>query len=248
MKIKKIQKLEKLKPTWDIEVNDNHQYIMEDGTVSHNSAKITSSYEMYEPIFSNIENKRVIGGEFLLINKYLVDDLLKINMWNESIKNEIILNNGSIQNVNFQKYIDEEGKKYEKIVKRIEFLKAKYKTIWEIPQKELINMAADRGPFIDQSQSMNLYFAEPTVSKTTSALFYAWEKGLKTGVYYTRTKPISTGAKHLAINIEELKSAVKVESEEEREMRLLNEKIAEEMKNAPSKPNNSMFECEGCSS
>ena len=215
------------------------------------SAKITGSYEMYEPIFSNIENKRVVGGEFLIICKYLVDDFHKLGLWSDRLKNDLINNNGSIQSINFNKYLDLEDKNYEKKRKRIEHLILKYRTIWEIPQKDLIQMAVDRAPFIDQSQSMNLYFAEPTLGKMTSALFYGWEKGLKTGSYYFRTKPISTGAKHLAIDIEpevKFKPEVKSETEEDREIRLLNEKIAEEMKNLPPKPEGLDIDCFGCSS
>jgi len=240
--------LETLKPTWDIEVDDVHHYILDDGTVSHNSSKAFCSYEMYEVPTSNIENRRVIGGEILTINKYMISDFEKIGLWSEKIKNEIIMNSGSIQGINFNKYLDQEDKNYEKKIKRIEFLIEKYKTIWETSQKTLIEMAAERAPFIDQSQSMNIYMADPTLGKMTSAIFRAWELGLKTGCYYFRTKSISTGAKHLAIDISKSESIVKKETEEEKEFRLLNEKIKEEMKNLPPKPDNSNFDCFGCSS
>ena len=106
----------------------------------------------------------------------------------------------------------------------------KYKTIWEISQRELIDMAADRAPFIDQSQSMNIYMANPTLSKISSAHFHGWEKGLKTLCYYVRTRAISTGAKHLAVDIS----------------KTITEKPTVSV--LPEKPKDSLFECIGCSS
>jgi len=161
------------------------------------SAKITGSYEMTEPAHSAIFNRRVVGGEIMIVNKYLISDFEKIGIWSEDLKNEIIMNEGSIQNINFNNYLDPEDKNYNKKVKRIEHLIPKYKTIWEISQKQLIDMAADRAPFVDQSQSMNIYMSNPTLSKITSSHFHSWERGLKTLCYYVRTKAISTGAKHL---------------------------------------------------
>lgn len=196
------------------------------------SAKITGSYEMTEPAHSAIFNRRVVGGEILIVNKYLINDFEKLGIWNEQLKNEIILNEGSIQNINFNKYLDTEEKNYNKKVKRIEHLIKKYKTIWEISQRDLIDMAADRGPFIDQSQSMNIYMSNPTLSKVTSAHFHGWERGLKTLCYYVRTKAISTGAKHLAVDI----SQIQVKPEEPKLTELT------------QKPEDSPFECIGCSS
>lgn len=171
------------------------------------SAKITSSYEMTEPITSNLFSRRVTGGEFIISNPYLISDLEELGIWTEELKNEILINNGSIQNINFNRYLDPESKGYDKKVKRIEFLLLKYKTIWEISQRDLINMCADRGLFIDQSQSMNIYMKDPTFSKLTSSHFHAWKSGLKTLVYYTRTKAVSTGAKHLATDMTKLEAA-----------------------------------------
>jgi len=168
------------------------------------SAKITGSYEMTEPAHSAIFNRRVVGGEITIVNKYLIVDFEKLGIWGEDLKNEIIYNEGSIQNINFNNYLDPEDKKYNQKVKRIEHLIKKYKTIWEISQRELIDMAADRAPFIDQSQSMNIYMANPTLTKITSSHFHAWQKGLKTLCYYIRTKAISTGAKHLAMDISKM--------------------------------------------
>ena len=195
------------------------------------SAKNTGSYEMTEPAHSALFSRRVIGGEIVVVNKYLVSDLEEIGIWSEDIKNEIIMNDGSIQKINFNKYLNSGNKSYESDVKRIEHLLLKYRTVWEIPQKEIIKMAADRGPFIDQSQSMNLYFENPNPSRMTSAAFYAWEAGLKTLNYYIRSKAISTGAKHLGVDTTKVSQVDKVS-----EPQIL-----------PQKPDNSPFECEGCS-
>ena len=200
------------------------------------SAKITGSYEMTEPAHSAIFNRRVVGGEIMIVNKYLINDFEKIGIWSEDLKNEIIINEGSIQNINFNNYLDPEDKNYNKKVKRIEHLIPKYKTIWEISQKQLIDMASDRAPFIDQSQSMNIYMSNPTLSKITSSHFHSWESGLKTLCYYVRTKAISTGAKHLAVDISK------------KEIKQKNEVPKVEYVNLPPKPENSDFECFGCSS
>jgi len=229
MVVKRITKLNEKLPVWDIEVQDVHHYITE----------VTGSYEMTEPAHSAIFNRRVVGGEIMIVNKYLINDFEKLGIWSEDLKNEIILNEGSIQNINFNKYLDNEDKNYHKKVKRIEQLIPKYKTIWEISQRELIDMSADRAPFIDQSQSMNIYMGNPTLSKITSSHFHAWEKGLKTLCYYVRTKAISTGAKHLAVDISKID---KPKSKQE------TPKVDIIKTNLPEKPKDSQFECFGCSS
>jgi ribonucleoside-diphosphate reductase alpha chain len=203
------------------------------------SAKITGSYEMTEPAHSAIFNRRVVGGEIMIVNKYLINDFEKIGIWCEDLKNEIIMNEGSIQNINFNNYLDPEDKNYNKKVKRIEHLIPKYRTIWEISQRELIDMAADRAPFIDQTQSMNIYMASPTLSKITSSHFHSWRKGLKTLCYYVRTKAISTGAKHLAVDISKLEKPKPTPQPPTVNYSTIN---------LPQKPTNSEFECFGCSS
>ena len=203
------------------------------------SAKITGSYEMTEPAHSAIFNRRVVGGEIMIVNKYLISDFEKIGIWCEDLKNDIIMNEGSIQGINFLNYLDTEDKRYNFKVKRIEHLIQKYKTIWEISQKALIEMAADRAPFIDQSQSMNIYMGNPTLSKISSSHFYGWEKGLKTLCYYVRTKAISTGAKHLAIDTTKLKKPNPTPEPP---------KVDYSSMNLPPKPENSEFDCFGCSS
>ena len=203
------------------------------------SAKITGSFEMTEPAHSALFNRRVVGGEIMIVNKYLINDFEKIGIWSEDLKNEIILNEGSIQGINFNQYLDPEDKNYLKKVKRIEHLIPKYKTIWEISQRELINMAADRAPFVDQSQSMNIYMANPSLSKITSSHFHSWEKGLKTLCYYVRTKAISTGAKHLAVDISKIQ---KPKPQQEVP------KVDYSSMNLPPKPEGIEIECFGCSS
>ena len=136
------------------------------------TSQILGNNECFEPITSNIYTRRTIAGDFIVINKYLVRDLIKLNMWNVDMKNLIIAHNGSIQNI-------------DGIPKEI---KDMYKTVWEMKQKVLIDQAIERGPFICQTQSMNLFFEEPTQNTLTSALFYGWKNGLKTGSYYIRTK------------------------------------------------------------
>lgn len=208
------------------------------------SAKITGSFEMTEPAHSALFNRRVVGGEIMIVNRYLIYDFEKIGIWSEDLKNDIIMNDGSIQNVNFNNYLDTEEKGYARKVKRIEHLIKKYKTIWEISQKELINMAADRAPFIDQSQSMNIYMANPSLSKITSSHFHAWKMGLKTLCYYVRTRAISTGAKHLAMDTSSMsqtgsKTIVSKPYSENEETKI---------DIIPQKPIDSQFECFGCSS
>lgn len=137
------------------------------------TAQILGNNESFEPFTSNIYQRRVLSGEFQVVNHHLLHDLTQADLWDEHMKNLIIHNNGSIQNI-------------EAIPKEIRDL---YKTVWEISVKTTIQMAADRGAFIDQSQSFNIHVAEPNYGKLTSIHFYAWKLGLKTGMYYLRTKP-----------------------------------------------------------
>ena len=136
------------------------------------TSQILGNNECIEPFTSNMYTRRVLAGEFVCINKYLVEDLVAAGLWNSDVRTQIIANNGSVQN----------------IVAIPSELRELYKTAWEIPMKTLINLSADRAPFICQSQSLNLFIAEPTYSKISSMHFYAWKKGLKTGCYYLRTK------------------------------------------------------------
>jgi len=141
------------------------------------TSQILGFNECIEPITSNIYSRRTMAGEFIITNKYLMKDLLALGLWNEKIKTHIIANNGSIQG----------------LTNVPEHIREKYRTVWEIPMRTLIDMAADRGIYVDQSQSLNLWIEDPTYSTLTSMHFYSWGKGLKTGIYYLRRR-----AKHTA--------------------------------------------------
>jgi ribonucleoside-diphosphate reductase alpha chain len=136
------------------------------------TSQIFGNNECFEPYTSNIYTRRVLSGEFIIVNKHLLKDLVNLGLWNNSMKNKIITANGSIQNI-------------DEIPADIKEL---YKTVWEIKQRNIIDMAADRGAYICQSQSLNLFVDNPNTSKLTSMHFYAWKKGLKTGMYYLRTQ------------------------------------------------------------
>jgi ribonucleotide reductase alpha subunit len=167
------------------------------------SAILLSVFESFEPVTSNMFTRRVGQGEFLVINKYLVQELIENELWNQDIKNKFISNKGSIQSIM-------------EIPADIRF---RYKDIWEIPQKTLLDLAIIRNEFVDQSQSLNIYHYDAKYSKIASALMYAWKGGLKTGVYYTRTKS-------------------KLET---------NSKLATSEIKPIEKPADSPFECFGCS-
>ena len=141
------------------------------------SAQILGNYECFEPLHSNVYVRRTLAGEFNIINKYLVDDLDKRGLWNTNLKNKIIKNKGSIQSIEEIPFL----------------LRELYKTVWDIKQRHIIDMAADRAPYVDQSQSMNIHMAKPTAAKLNGCHFHAWKKKLKSGMYYLRTKPDETG-------------------------------------------------------
>jgi len=136
------------------------------------TSQILGNNECFEPFTSNLYSRRVLSGEFMVVNKYLVEDLVSRGLWTSDVRTSIIANNGSIQTM----------------LELPAEMRELYKTVWEIPMKTLINMARDRAPFICQSQSLNLFLAEPSLSKVSSMHFYAWKAGLKTGCYYLRTK------------------------------------------------------------
>ncbi|SDM64141.1 ribonucleoside-diphosphate reductase alpha chain [Daejeonella rubra] len=136
------------------------------------TSQVLGNNECFEPYTSNIYTRRVLSGEFIIVNKHLLKDLINLGLWNNTMKDNIIRANGSVQHI-------------EEIPKEVREL---YKTVWEIKQRNLIDMAADRGAFICQSQSLNLFVDNPNTAKLTSMHFYAWKKGLKTGMYYLRTQ------------------------------------------------------------
>ena len=143
------------------------------------TAQILGNNECFEPYTSNIYTRRVLSGEFIIVNKHLLRDLTKLGLWDDDMKNRIISANGSIQNIN----------------EIPDNLKALYRTAWEIPQRALIDMSADRGAFICQSQSLNVFMENVNTAKLTSMHFYAWKQGLKTGMYYLRTKAATDAIK-----------------------------------------------------
>lgn len=172
---------------WNVTPTDRHDWdslraeIMQTGVRNSllvapmptaSTSQILGNNECFEPYTSNIYTRRVLSGEFIIVNKHLLKDLVQLGLWNNTMKNKIIANNGSIQNIS-------------EIPAEIKEL---YKTVWEIKQRNIIDMAADRGAYICQSQSLNLFVDSPTAAKLTSMHFYAWKKGLKTGMYYLRTQ------------------------------------------------------------
>ena len=141
------------------------------------TSQILGFNECFEPFTSNLYSRRTLAGEFVVVNKYLMKELINLGLWNEKIKNNIIANKGSVQQLDMLS----------------DHIKNKYKIVWEIPMKHIIDMSADRGAFICQSQSLNLWVEDPTYNTLTSMHFYSWKQGLKTGIYYLRRK-----AKHQA--------------------------------------------------
>ena len=170
------------------------------------SAILLGVFESFEPVTSNLFTRRVGQGEFLVINKHLVKELAEINLWNNDIKNKIVANGGSVQ----------------MITEIPDDIKYRYKDVWEIPQKVLLDLSAVRNNYVDQSQSLNVYHSDAKYSKISSALMYAWKVGLKSGVYYTRTKS-------------KIENNTKLSSGGGSEP-------------TPKKPDNSQFECFGCTS
>jgi ribonucleoside-diphosphate reductase alpha chain len=156
------------------------------------TAQIMGNNEAFEPFTSNIGTRRTLAGEFMIVNKHLVKDLVELGLWSESMRNRIISEKGSVQN----------------ILDIPEEIRVIYKTIWEIKQRDVIDMAADRGKFICQSQSLNIFIRDVNTAKLTSAHFHAWRSGLKTGMYYLRTEAASSAIATLGLDL----SAVKPES------------------------------------
>ncbi len=157
------------------------------------TSQILGNNECFEPYTSNIYTRRVLSGEFVVVNKHLLKDLVKLGLWNETLKNKIIASNGSVQN------IDEIPQNIKEI----------YKTVWEIKQRAIIDMSAERGAFICQSQSLNLFIQDANFAKLSSAHFYSWKKGLKTGMYYLRTKAAADAIK-FTVDQDALKQPVQV--------------------------------------
>jgi len=160
------------------------------------TASIFGNVESFEVITSNLYTRNVLSGTYTLINKHLVKDLINIDLWTDDIRDKLIYHKGSIQNIN----------------EIPNFLKLIYKTAFEVDQKLIIKMSAERGIFVCQSQSLNLFFNNPTFKELTSCHFYGWKQGLKTGSYYIRTKP-STSAQQFGLSAEK-EQQIRKETEE----------------------------------
>ena len=182
------------------------------------TSQILGNNECFEPYTTNVYTRRVLSGEFIVVNKHLLHDLIDLGLWNEDMKNTLMSTNGSVQNIDG---IPED-------------IKAIYKTVWEISMKDILDMSADRGLFIDQSQSLNLFMENPNMGKLTSMHFYAWKKGLKTGMYYLRSKAASSAIKFtvkknaqtdmspgISDGVVEPKSAADTKDKEQRTLRQL---------------------------
>lgn len=172
---------------WDVLKEEVKQYGVRNSLLlapmpTASTSQILGNNECFEPYTSNIYSRRVLSGEFVIVNKHLLKDLVKLGIWNDSLKNKIIIANGSVQNIN----------------EIPDNIKALYKTVWEISQKVIINMAADRGAYICQSQSLNLFVQDANFAKLSSMHFYGWKAGLKTGMYYLRTKAAADAIKFTA--------------------------------------------------
>ena len=178
----------KVKPTdrweWDLLREEGKKHGVRNSLLlapmpTASTAQILGNNECFEPYTSNIYTRRVLSGEFIIVNKHLLRDLVKLGIWNDRLKNKLMASNGSIQ----------------KIDEIPDNIKELYKTAWEISQKEILDMAADRGAYIDQSQSLNIFMENANFAKLTSMHFYGWKAGLKTGMYYLRTKSATDAIK-----------------------------------------------------
>ena len=199
------------------------------------TAQILGNNEAFEPFTTNLYSRRTLSGEFIMINKHLVNDLLKLGMWNEDIKKKLIMENGSVQNI-------------PEIPTQ---MKEVYKTVWEMSQKRILQMAANRSIFIDQSQSLNLFIADATKSKLLAAHLFGWKLGLKTGMYYLRTRSAVDALKGLGIDMSTTKPTEQPQTVNTVVTPTNNQIISEntpELVMTSERPMDSPFECEGCGS
>lgn len=199
------------------------------------TAQILGNNEAFEPFTTNLYSRRTLSGEFIMINKHLVKDLLNLGMWNEDIKKKLIMENGSVQNI-------------PEIPTQ---LKEVYKTVWEMSQKRILQMAANRSVFIDQSQSLNLFIGDATKSKLLAAHLFGWKLGLKTGMYYLRTRAAVDALKGLGVDTSSVKPVEVTSSVNNVEVPTNNTLISEqtpELVMTSERPTDSPFECEGCGS
>jgi len=226
-----------VKPSDDLEWDKLKKQIIKNGLRNSllvapmptaSTSQILGFNECFEPITTNIYSRRTLAGEFIVINKYLVKELLDMGLWNDVMKQKIIANNGSIQ------LLDELPLE----------MRNRYKTSWELSQKILIDMAADRGAYICQSQSLNLFVADPNYAKLTSMHFYGWKKGLKTGCYYLRTKAPVAAQKFTVEPVMQIGETS--EDKKKREKKELLDKLASEYEEEAKKAKELADSGEGC--
>jgi ribonucleoside-diphosphate reductase alpha chain len=155
--------------------------------------------ECFEPFTANLYKRNTLSGEYAIINKHLVEDLVNLDLWSENIRRKLIIGDGSVQEI-------------EEVPQDIKEI---YKTVWEMKGKSILEMARDRGYFIDQSQSLNMFMSEPTASRLSSAHMYGWKLGLKTGMYYLRTKPKAQALKGLGIDLSSTASIPEIDKTKE---------------------------------
>ena len=198
------------------------------------TAQILGNNEAFEPFTTNLYSRRTLGGEFIMINRHLVKELVKLDLWNDGVKNKLIMENGSVQNI---PEIPTE-------------LKEVYKTVWEMSQKRVLQMAANRSIFIDQSQSLNLFVDNATKPKLLAAHLYGWKLGLKTGMYYLRTRAAVDAIKGLGVDTSAMKPIEQtstVNNVDTPTNTLISEQTPEVVMTS-ERPTDSPFECEGCGS
>ena len=202
------------------------------------TAQILGNNEAFEPFTTNLYSRRTLGGEFIVINKHLVGALMENNLWNDEIKDKLIMENGSVQNIP-EIPVD---------------VKEVYKTVWEMSQKRLLDMAANRSVFIDQSQSLNLFISNATKAKLLAAHLHGWKLGLKTGMYYLRTRSAVDPLKGLGIDTSKQKpiETVQVETNTFTQSAPTQNSLISDNKElemmSQQRPDDSPFECEGCGS
>ncbi len=197
------------------------------------TAQILGNNEAFEPFTSNLYSRRTLGGEFIVINKHLVNELLERGLWSDELKKKLIMENGSVQNIP-EVPVD---------------VKEVYKTVWEMSQKRILTMAANRSIYIDQSQSLNLFIDNANKTKVLAAHLYGWKLGLKTGMYYLRTRAAVDPLKGLGIDTSTAKPTVEAKEVQNTSYNQNNQKEEEVVEmSIPSRPTDSPFECEGCGS
>jgi ribonucleoside-diphosphate reductase alpha chain len=198
------------------------------------TAQILGNNEAFEPFTTNMYSRRTLGGEFVVVNKHLVNELLKLNLWNDELKKKLIMENGSIQNI---PEIPVE-------------IKEVYKTVWEMSQKRILQMAANRSVFIDQSQSLNLFIDNATKPKLLAAHLFGWKLGLKTGMYYLRTRSAVDPIKGLGVDTstnKPVESPLQSVTYQTTQKSIISEETPEVVMTT-ERPTDSPFECEGCGS